>query len=581
MAEERVQRRLAAILAADVVGYSRLMGEDESGTLNALNTHRAEFIHPTVAEHRGRIVKLMGDGALVEFPSVVDAVECAVAVQCGMKERNADIPDSKRITFRIGINLGDIIIEGDDIYGDGVNVAARLEGLAQPGGICVSEKVFAEVRNKLDTGFEDLGPQEVKNIAEPVRAYRIMPDTVPAAPSTAPLSLPDKPSIAVLPFDNMSGDPEQEYFSDGLAEDIITDLSKISGVSVTARNSSFVFKGQAVDVMEIAKKLRVKHIVEGSVRKMGDRLRINAQLIDGADGRHIWAERYDGDMENIFDFQDDIREQIVTALRVSLTSTDKALAERKPTDSVEAYDLFLRGRANYYRYTPEDLREAINCLEAAIETDPNFAAAYGYLSYCYFYGWALIWPGFDDTLDWANEVAEKGVALDGTSAIALARLGWIQTFLHRHDQAVANLEKATALAPNNADVIATFAQILNYSGNPERGMLLQEKAFSIDTFAPPNWKYQIGLSHFLLRQYDQALARFNRAVPKFSFGYMYLACIDVETDRLADASDAVRRLLDYSPQLTLKNITRDMPFRINEVRDRILDGLRKAGLPEG
>jgi adenylate cyclase len=584
MAEARVQRRLAAILAADVVGYSRLMGEDESGTLNALNNHRAEFIHPTVAEHGGRIVKLMGDGALVEFPSVVDAVECAVAVQRGMEERNADIPDSKRITFRIGVNLGDVIIEGDDIYGDGVNVAARLEGLAQPGSICVSEKVFAEVRNKLDTGFEDLGPQEVKNIAEPVRAYRIMPDTVPAAPSTAPLSLPDKPSIAVLPFDNMSDDPEQEYFSDGLAEDLITDISKISSLHVVSRNSSFAFKGQALNVKDIAGRLGVKNILEGSVRKMGSKLRINAQLIDATSDGHIWAERYDGDMENIFEFQDDIRDQIVSALRVSLTPTDKALTQRKPTDNVEAYDLFLRGRASYHRYTPGDLLEAKKCFEEAIEHDPKFADAYGYLSYCYFQGWASIWPGFDDNLDRANALAEKGVALDSTSAIALARLGWVQAFLRRYDQAIPNLEKAIDLAPNNTDVLSTFAQVLNFWGNPERGLLLQEKAFGIDTVGPPNWEYQLGLSHFLLRQYDQAIAGFKRAIeraPRFFPAYMILTWAYVESDRLDDARGTAKALSEISPQSTVKWLTNLVPFRIEEYNNRFLDSLRKAGLPEG
>ena len=365
-----------------------------------------------------------------------------------------------------------------------------------------------------------------------------------------------------------------------MAEDLITDISKISGLFVVARNSSFAFKGQSVDVKVIAEQLRVKHILEGSVRKMGERLRINAQLIDAASGGHIWAERYDGDMAEIFEFQDNIREQIVSALQVSLTPTDKALTERKSTDSVEAYDLFLKGRANYYRYTPEDLLESIRCFEEAIEIDSNFADAYGYLSYCHFYGWALIWPGFEDTLDRANQLAERGVALDGTSAIALARLGWIQTFLRRYDQAIANMEMAIDLAPNNADVIATFAQVLNYWGDPERGQQLQEKAFSIDTFAPPNWEYQMGLSHFLLRQYDQALASLNRAVPKFSTAYIYLACTNVELDRLDDVSDAIKTLSEVSPQYTLTEILRCLPFRNVEVRDRILDSLRKAGLPE-
>ncbi len=329
-----------------------------------------------------------------------------------------------------------------------------------------------------------------------------------------PRPLPDKPSIAVLPFENMSGDPEQEYFSDGLAEDLITDLSKISGLFVIARNSAFAFKGQSIDVRRVAEELGVRHVLEGSVRKAGGKVRINAQLIDAESGGHVWAERYDGDLEDIFSLQDNITAQIVSALQVSLTPTDKALAERKPTDSVEAYDLFLKGRANVHRYTREHHLEAIKCLEEAIEIDPNYADAYGYLSFCHFRGWVQMWPGFDDTLDRAQELAEKGVALDSTSAIALTRLGWIQTYLRRYDDAIANLDKAIALAPNNAEVYSTFGQVLNYWGNPERGLEMLEKAFSIDTIAPPNWELQMGLSHLLLRQYDEALARFKRSVER-------------------------------------------------------------------
>ncbi len=416
MAEERVQRRLAAILASDVVGYSRLMRADEAGTLAQLKTLRKELLDPKIAEYGGRIVKTTGDGILIEFPSAVDAVLHAVDVQQAMARRNADIAESQRMEIRMGINVGDVIVEDDDLFGDGVNVAARLEGLADPGGICISGNANEQVRDKLQAMFEDLGEQQVKNIDRPVQAYRVSLDSEGAAKATdiqsgtAPLSLPDKPSIAVLPFDNLSGDPEQEYFSDGMAEDLITDLSKISNLSVAARNSSFSFKGQMPDIKDVVEKLGVTFVLEGSVRKMGDRLRINAQLIDGADGRHIWAERYDGDMADIFEFQDDIREQIVSALQVSLTPTDKALTERKPTDSVEAYDLFLKGRANFYRHTLEDLLEAIKCFEVAIEIDPNFADAYGYLSYCHWWGWLQMLPEFDDNLDRANELAERGVA---------------------------------------------------------------------------------------------------------------------------------------------------------------------------
>ena len=583
MAEDRAQRRLAAILAADVVGYARLIGADETGTLTILRSIRKELVEPTLKRHHGHIVKLMGDGLLAEFASVVNAVAAAVEIQEAMPARSAHLPEDRSVAIRIGVNLGDVVAEDGDLFGDGVNIAARLQELAEPNGVAISDDAYRQLGGKLDLPFKNAGDQVLKNIKAPVQTWLWQPANAGSdrPVSTAPARPPGKPSIAVLPFDNLSGDPEQEYFADGMAEDLITDISKISSLFVVARNSSFAFKGQTIDVKAVAEKLDVKHILEGSVRKMGSKLRINAQLIDAASGGHIWAERYDGDVADIFAFQDNIREQIVAALRVSLTPADKALAKRKPTNSVEAYDLFLKGRATYYRYTPEDLRDAITCFEAAIEIDPDFAEAYGYLSYCHFYGWALIWPGFDDDLDRANELAKRGVALDGTSAIALARLGWIQTFLRRHDQAIANLEKAVALAPDNADAIATFAQVLNYSGDPGRARQMQERAFSIDTFAPPNWEYQMGLAHYLLREYDAAIARFNRAVPKFSTAYAYLACAYAELDRPDDAGGAIAKLLEFSPRYTLKEIVRILAFRSDDVRDRILDGLRQAGLPQG
>ena len=338
------------------------------------------------------------------------------------------------------------------------------------------------------------------------------------------------------------------------------------------------------DVYDVAKRLGVKYVLEGSVRKMGERLRINAQLIDAADGDHLWAERYDGKMDEIFEFQDRISAEIVAALRLKLTPTDKALTGQKPTDNVEAYDLFLRGRASYYRYTPEHLHEAIECLEKSIEFDPNFAEAYGYLSYCHFQGWATMWPGFEDNLDQAIELAEKGVALDGESAIALSRLGWIQNFLCRYDQALANLEKAILLAPDNADVIAPFRQILNYRVDPERGLKMMEKAFTIEMIVPRNWEFQMGLSHLLLGQHDQALARFNRAVEPpaaFFHAYIFLAWTYVELDRLDDADRAIKSLLDIIPHYSISLAAKIYVFRIDEVRDRLLDSLRKAGLPEG
>ena len=357
--QARVERRLAAILAADVAGYSRLMGADEEGTLAALKAIRRELADPKVKEHRGRIVKTTGDGLLVEFPSVVDAVRCAVEVQEGMAERNAEVAGEKRIEFRIGINLGDIIRDGRDIYGDGVNVAARLEALAEPGGIWVSRVVHDQVRDKLDLAFEDLGEQQVKNIARPVHVWRIRLGAKPALSASAPLALPDKPSIAVLPFQNMTGDPEQEYFVDGVVEEITTAISRLPWLFVIARNSSFTYKGRAVDVKQVARELGVRYVLEGSVRKGGDKVRITGQLIDTSTGAHIWADRFDGALDNIFDLQDLVASNVAGAIEPKLRQSEIERATRKPTESLDAWDLYLRALALRYQYTEESIREAI------------------------------------------------------------------------------------------------------------------------------------------------------------------------------------------------------------------------------
>jgi adenylate cyclase len=337
VSEEGVERKLTTILAADVVGYSRLMGEDEAGTLARLKSLRKELMQPKIAGGRGRVVKLMGDGLLAEFPSVVEAVRCAVDIQQDMAGREADLPDERRLRLRIGVNLGDIIVEGSDIYGDGVNIAARLEGLAEPGGICISGKVYEEVRNKLPTAFEDLGEQEVKNIAEPVRVYRWTDAAVDPMPGTVgALPLPDKPSIAVLPFTNMSGDPEQEYFSDGITEDIITALSKFRWFFVISRNSTFVYKGQAVDIKQVGRELGVRYVLEGSVRKTANRVRISAQLIEAETGKHVWAERYDRSLEDIFELQDEITSTIAAAVEPELAGSERMRSMRKPTEHLDA-----------------------------------------------------------------------------------------------------------------------------------------------------------------------------------------------------------------------------------------------------
>jgi adenylate cyclase len=387
MSGERVERRLAAILAVDVAGYSRLMGEDEEGTLAALRAARPELGDPKITEHRGRIVKTTGDGLLVEFASVVDAVRCAVEVQREMADRNAPVPAGRRIEFRMGVNVGDIIIEDGDIFGDGVNIAARLEALAEPGGICISAAAREQVRDKLDFSFEDMGEQQVKNIARPVRTHRIVvgstaqPISAAAAVAAQP-SLPDKPSLVVLPFQNMSGDPEQEYFADGIVEEITTGISRLPWLFVIARNSSFTYKGKAVDVKQVARELGVRYVLEGSVRKPANRVRITAQLIDTTSGTHIWADRFDGALDDIFELQDQVASGVVGAIEPKLRQSEIERATRKPTESLDAYDLYLRALAAFHPQTSEGVEDAIRQVERALEIDPSYAPAAALAAFC-------------------------------------------------------------------------------------------------------------------------------------------------------------------------------------------------------
>jgi TolB-like protein len=451
-----MERRLAAILAADVMGYSCLMGEDEKGTLERLKSLRKELVQPKITERKGRIVKLMGDGLLAEFPSVVEAVKCAVDIQQDMAGREVGLSEERRIVLRIGVNLGDIIVEGSDIYGDGVNVAARLEGLATPGGICISGKVYEEVKNKLPTAFEDLGEQEVKNIREPVRVYRwtdAVADPMPGmAGAEGALPLPDKPSIAVLPFTNMSGDPEQEYFSDGITEDIITELSRFPELFVIARNSTFIFKGKAVDIKGAAEKLGVRYLVEGSVRKAGNRVRITAQLIDASVGGHVWADRYDRELEDIFEVQDDVVRAIVAVLPGRIADANIEQSRRKPTENLSALDCLMRG--NYFAPRRGDGHDrAIAAYQKAIELDPNCAAAYAGIAFTEV---KKIWDlstSDDDPINRAYDNARKALAIDDNDYRSHGVMGLIYFERGEHALGRQHLERALFLNPNSTHVM--------------------------------------------------------------------------------------------------------------------------------
>ncbi len=584
--EGELQRRLAAILAADVVGYSRLMGDDEEGTLARLKAHRDEVIDPTIGKHNGRVVKLMGDGTLAEFASVVDAVRCAIDIQEAMGERNADVPEDRCIQLRIGINIGDIIIEGDDIYGDGVNIAARLEGLAEPGGVCLSGDAYRQVRGKIEAQFEDLGKREVKNLAEPLRVYRVATERLPSAatsPATKPLPLPDKPSIAVLPFTNMSGDPEQEYFSDGITEDIITDLSKISGLFVVARNAVFLYKGKAVSPVDVSRDLGVSYVVEGSVRKAGNRMRISAQLIDPPTGYRIWAERYDRDVTDIFALQDEITEKIVGALEVKLTKGEQEQVASRYTDNLEAYDYFLRGRAYQTRSTKERNTQAREMFEKAIALDPSFAGAYAQLSYSHYRDWRYQWSDDPRALDRALQAAQKAVNLDDSLPLAHSFLGWAHLWKKQHEEAIAEAKRAIELDPNFAEGYARLGEILNYAGRPDEGVNLLKQAMHLDPHFPAIYLFFLGYGHYGMGQYEEAIAALKRSLtqnPDHFSPHRILAVIFSELGREEEAQAEVAEMLRISPNATLRGQKERMPFKDESTLERYMEGLRKAGLPE-
>ena len=476
MAEERAQRRLAAILAADVVGYSRLMQRDEAGTLAALKTRRTEVLQPLVARHRGRIVKLMGDGVLIEFASAVDAVECAVRLQEAMDAANARLPEDRRILLRIGINLGDVMVEGSDLYGDGVNIAARLEGLAEPGGVFVSQTVFNHVRGKVQIGFEDLGEHNLKNMPEPVRVYMASGAADgEVAPGRSWQS--SKVSIAVLPFVNMSGDPEQEYFSDGITEDVITDLSKASALSVIARNTAFTFKGKAVDMAKIARQLNVGYVVEGSVRKVGGRVRITAQLIDGARGDHVWADRYDRDLTDIFAIQDEITHAIVEQLKVKLLPEEKKVIGQAPTENVEAYTYYLRGRQFLHRHSKSYYLLAKRMFAKAVELDPLYARAYAGIADCD--SFLFLHYQVDIAVEVILATSAKALDLEAHLAEAHASRGLALSLGERYEEAMAEFEEAIRLDPNSFEAHYFCARACFAQGKLERAAEEFERAAEI------------------------------------------------------------------------------------------------------
>lgn len=479
---QETQRRLAAIVAADVVGYSRLMGADETGTLAALRKLRADLVDPAISGHGGRIVKTMGDGLLLEFPSVVDAVKCAVAVQRAMTAHTATVSDDRAIRYRIGIHIGDIIIEGDDIFGDGVNIAARVEPLAQTGGICLSDDAYRQVRDRVDIAWTDGGTHQVKNIARPLQVWRWQHDAGPSMEPVqpAPLPLPDKPSIAVLPFNNMSGDPEQDYFADGMTEDLITDLSKISSLFVVARNSCFAFKGQAVDVRDAARRLGVRYVLEGSVRKAGPRVRINAQLIDATSGGHLWADRYDGAIEDVFELQDEVGAKVVSALAVHLTGDEQRRLNQVHTRNLEAYELFVRAKSTPYPPLPERLESARKMFEQVIDLDPDFAGGHAGVSWILSFGAMFGHADISPIAERAVALSEKAISLDESFGMGHVAAALALQLKGKHDEAIAAADAAVERQPNDADAHALRGLVLAFAGQAGRGLAPIEHAIRLN-----------------------------------------------------------------------------------------------------
>jgi adenylate cyclase len=624
VAEERTERRLAAILAADVVGYSRLMGEDEEGTLNALNAHYTELIEPRITEHNGRIVKTTGDGLLVEFASVVDAVQCAVSVQGYMAGRNSHTPENRKIDFRIGINLGDVIVQNDDVFGDGVNVAARLEGLADPGGICISRAARDQIRDKLDYGLEDLGEVEVKNIARPVRAFRVLRDgaaakapiqsasnkrwsalaatlavvliaggglwwwqpwierVAPTRPDRIAIPLPDKPSIAILPFTNLSGDSKQDYFTDGFTEDLITNVAQSHELFVISGNSTFTYKRRAVKTRKVAEELGVRYIVEGSIRRIGDKFRINAQLIDATDGVLVWAKRYDRSMTKLFDTQDEISREIAGSLLVNISKADLTKSLRKRPIYLSAYDYVLQARAKNKVAGKTAMLVARELAKKAIAFDPDYAPAYVELGVTLNRAYINQWEG-SESLRWAYSTARKAVELDPTSSVAQEFLGRVLLRFRQHDEAIATIEKSIALNPNRADNYANLADVLTFAGRAEEAIELMNKAIRLNPIYRGRWDMYLGRAYYFSKQYDQAISQLKTCAaraPKRRACYLYLIPSYAELDRQADAKRALAKLLELKPKFSISaSVENHLPF-VPSAMQFYVEGLREAGVPE-
>jgi len=589
MSEARVERRLAAILAVDVAGYSRLMGADEESTHERLKAHFAELVHPKVSEHRGRVVKNTGDGLLSEFSSVVDAVRCAVEVQREMMVRNAAAPAERCIEFRMGINVGDIIIEDGDIFGDGVNIAARLEALAEPGGICLSAAAHEQVRDRLDLAFDDLGEQQVKNIARPVRMYAVAlgASSRAALPVAAPLPLPDKPSLAVLPFQNLTGDTEQEYFVDGMVEEITTAIARLPWLFVIARNSAFTYKGKAVDVKQVAQELGVRYVLEGGVRTAGNRVRITGQLIDTATGAHIWADRFDGALDDIFELQDQVASNVAGAIAPKLRQSEVERASRKPAVNLTAYDLHLRALAQWYRFTDEGFAETIALARQALAIDPAYAPAAALVGWCRAVQRTQGWGALSDRdIAEACGLARQALEVERDDADTICQAAGTLFYLAGEAaMAAAALDRALALNPNAALAWTVRGNIHAVRNQPEAAIEAIERARRLSPFHRHAFAYAgtTAIAHLVARRFEQAIEWADRALhdqPRTIAGMRAKVVALAHLGQLDEARAELSRVLAIDPKLTIAGFREQAHYQAPEVLELYVAGLRLAGLPE-
>ncbi len=577
-----MERRLAAILAADVVGYSRLMERDEAGTFERLRQRRTEVVEPAILRHHGRVFKLMGDGLLAEFGSVVDAVECAAAIQQSMAEANRDMPDEGRIALRIGVHVGDVIVESEDRHGDAVNIAARLQEVAEPGGVCVSRAVVDHARHKVAFGFEPRGEQRLKNIAEPVAVYAIRLD---GAPEKQAPPLPDKPSIAVLPFNNLSGDPEQDYLADGLTEDIITGLSRVSALFVIARNSVFTYKGRAVPVAQVARELSVRYVLEGSVRKSGSRVRITAQLVEATAGHHVWAEKFDREFVELFDLQDEITQAVVATTQTQILLAEGDPGRQSSRLEMSLWSLVNRAMWRIHDLTAESLAEARLLAEQALKIDPKCGPAWRCLSIAaYHQAHMLSAADYDATLSEALDAAERSVRLDKNDECAHWNFGNVLVALRQHDRAIAAFERALELNPNHSVAHGSLGTALCYAGRPAEGILKNKIAIRSDPLNPSIFFRYTGLAlgHYLIGDYESAAEWARRSLQRnreWYLGHVYRIASLAELGRIEEAQEACREYLRLFPCATISELRR-LPLKHERDLERLCASLRKAGLPE-